>query len=135
MAHLHQKNQGLVAVFGAGLIWIGLDQILANFLVEKGRVEQLEPLQQVIEKPSATILSIVGVLLLWFLTRKHPNTPALIGLSAGAFSNGISYLRFGFVPDYIPLGFGIMNNVSDFLICVCIVVLALEEFRNQKTAP
>ncbi len=117
----------------AAVLWLILDQILAGFLVARGYVDQQPAFQQVVERPTATILAVGGVVLLWFVTRHRLNWPVLLALTAAAASNALSFLRFGYVPDYIPLGFGITNNLSDMIICACIALLARDELRLQSS--
>ncbi|MFA4880338.1 MAG: signal peptidase II [Candidatus Doudnabacteria bacterium] len=67
-----------------------------------------------------------------FLQRKDfSSLCGLVLLGAGAFSNALDRLRFGYVIDYLNLAFWPVFNVADIMIVAGVVILLVKAMRKQ----
>ena len=83
------------------------------------------------------LVIVILVVLINFLFRAYLKRELISIFSfslivAGAFSNLIDRLRYGFVVDYIDLRFFTVFNLADTMITFGIVFLVFRVFRGQK---
>jgi signal peptidase II len=86
------------------------------------------------------VLSIVGLAVLCYiaLTVEDPDNVIVFGLLiGGAIGNMIDRVRFGYVIDFIDMGFGNLRwftyNLADAFITVGAIFLLMREFLRKKT--
>ncbi len=91
-----------------------------------------------------TIIAIVSIVLLLsgaFLIHRHfpylVNTPNIIALGlviGGTVGNLIDRLRFGYVTDFIDVGFWPVFNVADSAVTVDVILIAFSLLLSTRTA-
>jgi signal peptidase II len=87
-----------------------------------------------------TVVSLVAVAVIVVYSRKKGVLPVLVSLGlslqlGGALGNAIDRLRFGYVVDFIDLGWWPVFNVADTAITVGIVCLAYHLLFREARRP
>lgn len=106
-----------------------LDQLVATMVA----VQAGTPLV-VLARPIASLLAVIILSVLYMLVPK----PGRVGIAlalGGTISNLISWIRFHFVPDYIPLIFGIKTNIADLAITFGLVLVGAAILLQRKNHP
>ena len=80
----------------------------------------------------AILIILVNFLIKAYWKKELISIFSLSLITAGAFSNLIDRLRYGFVVDYIDLRFFTVFNLADTMITLGIVFLVFRVFRGQK---
>ncbi|MCL5795760.1 MAG: signal peptidase II [Patescibacteria group bacterium] len=138
-----KKSLIFVNIFSLGLGLVALDQLVkwwisksypflisANFGVLFGWVHQ--PVLKV-------LVILTGLLVLvWLITKTNfqefGNQLALALILAGAISNIIDRIIFGYVLDYINIGFWPVFNLADIFIFAGIILYAYKMLWNPKNS-
>ena len=90
-----------------------------------------------------TVVAIVSIVLLLsgaFLIHRHfpylVNTPNMIALGlviGGTVGNLIDRLRFGYVTDFIDVGFWPVFNIADSAVTVAVILIAFSLLLSTRT--
>ena len=91
-----------------------------------------------------TVVAIVSIVLLLsgaFLIHRHfpylvttPNMIALGLVIGGTVGNLIDRLRFGYVTDFLDVGFWPVFNVADSAVTVAVILIAISLLLSTRTA-